>query len=158
MICENRNPAFWQAVADHPEVASRILLGGPTFDVAATVADQRVMPLAAEHGGFLVFQLDGLGRLFEVHTLFTPEGWGREVLNAAKESLDIMFNGLHAAMLTTYEVEGNWRSAPPRSFGWQAVGDFTPNPYYPQRMRFWFLTLGAWESSPAHRRGLRKCH
>ena len=145
MIRVERDGAFWRAVVDHPAVA-HVKMGLP-FDIEALVTHERVVPLASENGGFLFCQLDGLGRVFELHTMFTPQGRGREVSGSAKEAFAEMF-AAGARVITTYEVEG-W-AAPPLSFGWRASGDFTPSPL--GNLRTWVLTLDGWEASPARRR------
>ena len=120
---------------------------GLPVDVGGMAMHDSITPLASENGGFLFCRLDGLGRVFELHTLFTPEGWGREVSASAKEAFAHMF-AAGARVITTFEVEG-W-SAPPLSFGWRAVGEFDETDIGP--VRTWVLTLEAWEGSPAHRR------
>lgn len=123
---------------------------GHEVDIGALVAHPLVTPLRAEHGGFLFIRLDPLGRVLELHTLFTPEGWGREVHRAAKAAFDRVFTE-GGQMVVTSEVEDNRRSQPPRSFGFATAGDFEPTPYA-ARFRTWFLTREAWEGSPARRR------
>lgn len=144
-----RDPAFWRSIASHPQVAPHVSLGHE-IDVGAMALHPLVTPLASEHGGFLFIRLDPLGRAVELHTLFTPEGWGREVHGAAKAAFDHVFEG-GAALVLTSEVEGNARSQPPRSFRFAPCGDFEPTPYG-KRFRTWFLTRAAWEGSPARRR------
>ena len=102
VIREERDGAFWRAVVDHPDVA-HVKMGLP-FDVEGLVAHEQVIPLASEHGGFIFCRLDGVGRVFELHTMFTPEGRGREVTAAAKEAFAWMFRA-GARVITTYEVE-----------------------------------------------------
>lgn len=150
MIREARDPGFWQAVADHPEVAPHVLLGRPDLDLAAIVTHESVLPLASDNGGFLFCRLDGLGRLWELHTLYRPEGWGREVLLAAKQAFQRVFEV--GQVVTTYEVEGWWRSRPPKSFGFQQAGEFRAVPDLGAALSTWVLTKAAWEASPAHRR------
>lgn len=145
MISENRDPAFWVGVASHPEVA-KTLHGATPQQVADLAVLERTLPLASEHGGFLFVQLDSLGRLYELHTLFTPEGWGREVNRAGKDALQIVFKTAQA--VTTYET-ADWRSRPPKSFGFRPCGAFAPSPY--GDLRTWIVTKDAWEASPAGR-------
>ena len=145
MIREERSPEFWRDVMDHPAVC-HVKMGLPV-PIEAMVAHDSVTPLASENGGFLFCRLDGLSRVFELHTMFKPEGRGREVSAAAKEAFARMFEG-GAKIITTYEIEG-W-TAPPLSFGWRSAGDFEPTAYGP--VRTWVLTLEAWNRSPAHRR------
>lgn len=149
LIREERDPAFWTAVYEHPEVKPRVGLGHE-LDLAGIVSSPGVTPLAADHGGFIFAQLDGLGRTHELHTLFTPEGWGREVAQAAKDAFAFMFDR-GADLIITQEVAGNRRSQPPRSFRFTPAGDFRPSPLGPD-LRSWVLTRAAWEASPARQR------
>jgi hypothetical protein len=148
MIREDRDPVFWQGVATHPEVWPHISLGH-SLDLGAFVQRSTVTPLRAEHGGFLFVRLDALARVYELHTMFTPEGWGREVLLAAKEAFREMFHR-GAQLISTFEVSGNWRSRPPKSFGFEPCGDFAPA--FDHHLRTWALTQAAWDASPARRR------
>lgn len=148
MLRLNRDPVFWRAVADHPAVA-KVKMGLP-LDIEAIVAHERVTPLASENGGFLFLELDGFGRVVELHTLYRPEGWGREVLFAAKEAFSRIFET--AMICTTYET-GDRQSRPPLSMGWRSVGGFKDSPIGP--LRTWILTKDAWEASPSWRRKCR---
>lgn len=148
-LVEDRSPEFWDRIANHPEVAPHVFLGGASLPLAEIVQHPSVTPLRAQNGGFLFWQLDGIGRQFELHTLFTPAGWGREVNQAAKQAFARMFAS-GAQLVTTYEVEGWRRSQPPKSFGFQPAGDFAPSPF--GSLRTWILTADAWAGSPACRR------
>lgn len=150
MIAEDRSVAFWRDVLDHPLVKPHVAMG-QEIDLAALLASDRVTPMRAAHGGFMFVQLDGLGRVYELHTLFTPEGWGREVFCAAVEAFDLMF-ARGARLITTYEVLGNWRSRPPRTFRFEAAGDFDHAAQIGADVRTWFLTAPAWSHAPARKR------
>lgn len=148
MIREDRDPAFWTSIYEHPAVKPHVSLG-LDVDLAPLLENERVTPLRATHGGFLFVQLDGLARVYELHTLFTPEGWGREALLSAKAAFAEMFaRGAH--LITTYEVAGNPRSQPPLSFRFAPAGDFAPA--LGASLRTWTLTRNAWEASPARLR------
>lgn len=147
MIREDRS-GFWSEIAEHPEVKPHASLGYE-FSISELVKSPFVTPLRSENGGFLFIRLDGLGRVYELHTLYRPEGWGREVLGASKAALTTML-GRGAQVLTTYEVEGWWRSRPPKSFGFQPAGSFVETPL--GSLRTWILTQAAWDRSPARRR------
>lgn len=151
MIREERSGAFWNAVASHPEVRDRITLGGPLSDLTAIVEHPSVLPLAAEHGGFIFLSRDVSARVFELHTLFTPEGWGREVTLAAREAFTAVFLR-DAALVFTLEVEINRRSRPPLSHGWRPAGPFAFAPDLAANVRTWVLTQDAWNTSPVRRR------
>ncbi|HEY2482090.1 MAG TPA: hypothetical protein VGI30_07830 [Caulobacteraceae bacterium] len=155
MVRIERDPGFWQAVAAHPEVAPR-LGGAVTADgIAGFVGREDVLPLAAVHGGFLFVKRDPLGFTAELHTLFTPEGWGREVLEAAVQAFNAVFHIGHQ-LVFTFETATNPKSRPPLSFGFRQGGDWRDTPY--GRMRQWVLTADAWRASPASTRRREKCH
>ena len=149
MIREDRDLAFWTAVYEHPKIKPHVSLG-QDINLADLLANEWVLPLRAEHGGFFFVRLDGLGRVYELHTLFTPEGWGREVLLALKAAVEHVFQA-GAQVITTYDVEGYWRSKPPKTFRFEPAGDFAATELGP-RLRSWVLTRNAWEASPARQR------
>lgn len=95
--------------------------------------------------------LDAVGLVVDMHVAFTPDGWGREALEAERAAVARAFAD-GAALLVTYEVEGWRRSQPPRSFGFKPAADFLPHPLIGKRTRTWFLTHAAWTASPAARR------
>ena len=150
MIVEDRDPTFWERIASHPEVAPHVALG-KEFKVGELVGHPSVTALRAAHGGFLFVRLDGLGRVYELHTMFTPLGWGREVSQSAKEAFDLMF-ARGAQVITTYEVADWWRSRPPRTFRFQSAGGFEQALELGVALKTWVLTRDAWSSSPAGRR------
>lgn len=151
MIREERDPAFWAQVANHPDVRDAVLLSGELPDLARVCADPLVYPWASAHGGFLFYQRDGLGRVFELHTMFTPDGWGREVAQAAREAFTALF--LRGADLVfTLEVRDSPNSRPPLSHGWKEAGPFSFAPELAAEVRSWVLTRTAWDASPVRRR------
>lgn len=145
MIVEDRDPAFWSWLYEHPEVKPYVSLGHDV-DIAQAVANPWVTPLRSRYGGFLFYRLDGLNFVHELHTMFVPEGRGRHVLQAAKLAFEHMFSQ-GAKIIVTYEVEGQSMSRPPRTFRFAPAGDFETTPL--GRFRSWFLTRDAWEKSPA---------
>lgn len=149
MIREDRDPAFWTDVYEHPQVKPHVGLGHD-LDLAAILDNPAVTPLRAENGGFIFVRLDGLGRALELHTMFTPAGWGREVALAAKSAFTFVFDR-GADLIVTQEVAGNRRSQPPRSFRFEPAGDFRPS-VLGVDLRSWVLTRHAWEASPARLR------
>lgn len=148
MIREDRDLAFWTDVYEHPQVKPHVGLGHD-LDLSLILDNPAALPLRAEHGGFIFVRLDNLGRVYELHTLFKPEGWGREVLQALKEAVTEIFAG-GGQIITTYDVEGNWRSRPPKTFRFQPCGDYAPA--LGVSLRTWVLTRDAWEASPARLR------
>lgn len=139
MIREDRDPAFWRRVTSHRSVAP--YLGG-LFDVEH-VRNPIVKPLRSENGGYLFVRIDGLGRVWDLHAAFLPAGWGREAAGALKAALEHLSGW---QVVSVSEVEGNWRSRPPRSFGFRPAGPLSGG------YRSWILTRDAWEASPARRR------
>lgn len=129
-IREERDPAFWRACCE------------PGLDLGFLTSD-RVTPLASANGGYFFVRIDGLGRVYDLHAAFKPAGWGKEASATLKASLRLL-TGWQA--ISVSEVEGNWRSRPPRSFGFSPAGGFSGG------YRSWILTRDAWEASPARRR------
>ena len=147
MIREERDPAFWRDIASHPDLADTMM--GLSPDQVAEIATRtNVLPLASDNGGFFFGAVDGLGMVLELHSLFRPAGWGREVATAGKQALTWVFQAAQA--ITTYEVHGNDHSRPPRSYGFAMAGDWQMTNL--GALRLWVLTRTAWQSSPAFRR------
>ena len=150
MIRVERDPGFWERVASHPAVATTLQGMDPV--AAGRIASRPdVLPLASDHGGFLFVRVDLAGFVCELHTLFTPEGWGREALVSGMESINAVWIAGYQAV-TTFEAQANPRSRPPRTFGFIRAGDWRATPIGP--LRLWILSRQAWEASPAQRRAL----
>ena len=152
MIRIERNSDWWTAVGSHPAVRLA-LMGLEPEVVGATAARPDVLPLAAEHGGFLVCKADVMGFVAELHTLFTPEGWGREVVLAGIEGINLVWLAGYQ-VLTTFEVQSNPRSRPAKTFGFVQAGPWRDSPI--GVIRQWVLTREAWEASPASKRRLQR--
>ena len=144
MIIEDRDPAFWVRVASHPALAHT--LGGYEPELIALLPE-RAIALRAEHGGFIFLPADSFGRAYELHTLFTPEGWGREAFEAARQAFDLIF--ARADLVITHETD-HPQSRPPRTFRFVRIGDRQETAHGP--VRLWMLTREAWMSSPARSR------
>jgi hypothetical protein len=114
-----------------------------------------VLPLASAHGGFVFVFGDPVGLMCELHTLFTPEGWGREAADSAVLAFNAVF-ALGPQMVTTHEVKANPRSRPPLSYGFRPAGGWGETPY--GCLRLWILTAVAWAASPVATRRRRTCH
>lgn len=149
MIREERDPAFWRWVAEHPAVREHV----GDFNVAAVVTSAAVTPLASAHGGYLFHRLTPTGLAVDLHAMFRPEGWGRETTGALKAALVRVFAD-GAELVTVQEVAGWWRSRPPRSFGFEPTGPARETPSGP--FRLWTLSRARWEQSPAFKR-MRRC-
>lgn len=147
MIHECRDLAFWSGVADRPEVRPHI----GDFDLAAVIAHPDVLPLRYGAGGFLLHRN---GSVYDLHAMFPQTSWGRETNAALKASLDHVFS-LGADLITVSEVEGWWRSRPPRSFGFKPTGESAFEPLVGAVLHHWKLTPDNWAKSPAKRR--REC-
>lgn len=145
----NRDVDFWDGVAQHPEVAPHIFMGQPIVSLAPLIEDKRNLPYASANGGCIFVKMDHLGLLVEMHTLYRPEGWGREVaINGKRFIHDVMKT---AALITTHEQEGNWRSSPPKSHGWKPITGYC-SVGLQNRLRLWMLTREAWLASPVGRK------
>lgn len=145
-----RDPAFWERVAAHPAVAPA-LLGMDPAAVGRIASRSDVLPLASTNGGFLFIRRDDAGFVCELHTLFTPEGWGREALVAGMSAIEAVWVTGYQAVIT-FEAQANARGRPPRTFGFTRAGDWRASPIGP--LRLWTLSRLAWEASPAKRRSL----
>ena len=145
----NRDAAWWDRIATHPEVAPHVFMGQEPVSLAPLVEPETNLPLASEHGGSIFIARDVQGEIFEMHTLFTPEGWGREVATFARRAFATVFE--RASLILTYEQEGNWRTRPPKSHGWKALGPFRDGTQ-PRPMRLWGLTREDWSASPIGRK------
>lgn len=143
-MVEDRDPDFWVRIASHPSLAH--LLGGQDPALIANLPAGAV-PLRAEHGGFIFLPADSFGRVYELHTLFTPEGWGREAFQAAREAFDLIFD--RADLVITHET-AHPQSRPPKTFRFVRLGEHQATPY--GALRLWMLTRDAWLTSPARSR------
>lgn len=144
-----RDPAWWEAIASHPALAGALHGVAPaTIGQIATMPT--MLPLAAEHGGFMFGAMDGFGFVRELHTLFTPEGWGREAITAGVEALEMLFGG-PCEIVVTYEQEDNRRSRAPRGFGFAMASERFAETRF-GGLRCWLLTRMAWEAAPVRKR------
>lgn len=148
MIRIERDPAFWVRVASHPKVAVA-LMGEPPEGVGAWAQRSDVLPIASTNGGFLLTRLDPLGMVAELHTLFTPEGWGREVVLAGIAAIGAVW-ACGFQTIVTLEMRANPHSRPARTFGFQRCGEWTATPWGDARQ--WLVTRESWNASPAARR------
>ncbi|MGH7016194.1 MAG: hypothetical protein ACRED8_03805 [Caulobacteraceae bacterium] len=138
-----RDPAFWEAIAAHPACAHARLTAEPAA-IGALALRPDILPLAAEHGGYLFRKLDLLGLAAEVHSLFTPAGWGREAVAAGLLALQAIFATGYQSVLT-YELEANGRSRPPKAVGFAPAWGWRETPL--GAVRLWVLTRRAFEDS-----------
>lgn len=137
----NRSEAFWRPIIDHPDIRRHLDLGTGIDWLPAILENPNVLPIATDHGGYFFHALTH--GLWDLHAAFTPDGWGKTANRALKASLGLLGPW---QIVTASEVGGNWRSRPPKSFGFRPAGPFEG------WSRTWFLTRTAWEASPARRR------
>lgn len=146
MTSENRDPAFWDRIAAHPEVRPT-LYGQPPERVGEAMQRAEVQPFTGPNGGWIFVRLDAHGLVWDIHAMFTPDGWGREAHAVLKAALRSMFETAH--LVFNYET-ANPRSRPPLSFGFRPTGGETLTAL--GLTKSWVLTRSAWEDSPAFRR------
>ena len=151
-VHEQRDPAFWRAVAAHPEVGPWALRGHSPSVIDAVIAHPGVLPLASEHGGLIFTSRDAFGKVFELHSLFLPEAWGREVSVTAKVALERVF-AAGADLVFTQENLASWRTRPPKSFGFKPMGESFLSDG--GEFRTWGLLAADWRQSPARIRLMR---
>ncbi len=143
MVAINRDASFWERIANHPDVAH--VMFGQVVDFSSVEAEC-VYPYAAVNGGYIFVRLDPFGRIYDLHSLFTPEGWGREAFQTAIEVLALLPGW---QVITTYHT-GHKQSKPPASFGFRPAGAFCETPF--GNWQTWLLTRDAWEASPVYKR------
>lgn len=143
-----RDEGFWRPVIEHPEVAPHVSLGSDLDWLPVLLGSPDCLPFACEHGGYFFVQTAPLARLWDLHAAFLPSGWGRAAHDLLRTSLRRLRGW---DLITVSEVSGNWRSRPPRSFG------FRPAAPEQDGFRTWVLTRTAWEQSPAFRRMETQC-
>lgn len=86
------------AVANDPDV--RPDLGGEgALDLTPAVSDPANVTVVTAHGGFIAVAA-GAGR-YEIHSLFRPDGRGRESIRAMRAGLDYLFAATDATELVT---------------------------------------------------------
>ncbi len=88
MQLRTMDAGFLNSVANHPEV--RLWLGGVgPLDLTDVLADANNYAFQNESGGLVYEKIDA--GLYEVHSLFLPEGRGASAFNLMDESLRYMF-------------------------------------------------------------------
>lgn len=143
LIAENRDPTFWNAIANDPETRPLLGAGTEAVDLSPVLAECRNYALATEHGGFLFIKHE-VGR-YELHTLFSKEGRGRGVLPAFAEAARFMFTATDATEIVTKTADSNraasimarragFRPTFTRPAAWHDGSDMT----------FYGLTLDEW--------------
>lgn len=131
-------------VASHPQV--RHVLSGMDASGLDAVIHAPNIAMAFEHGGFIFVPADSFKRVYELHTLFKPEGWGKPVFYAARQAFDRMFEVCD--LIVTHETR-HPQSKPPKTFRFEPVGDFAWTAM--GEARLWMLSREAWMNSPARK-------
>lgn len=145
--------AWWDEIASHPQVADHVFMGLPRVSMSTLLEQPGAFGLHSTNGGCIFIPRDPLGLTLEMHTLFRPEGWGREVAAAGRRFMPAVFES--AALILTHEQEGHWRSRPPKSHGWKPCADFQ-DVGLPRRLRLWALTREGWMDSIVGRKSCRQ--
>lgn len=101
-VARTMDARHYNSVANHPTV--RAWLGGDGASDAPIVLDSVLenpanVALATGHGGFIAVAL-GSGR-YDVHSMFLPEGRGREATDAQRDAVAYMFSATDATELRT---------------------------------------------------------
>lgn len=92
-------------VANHPEVRAWLGGGAGAIDLSDLVSNPANVAFEGAHGGFIAHkQGDGV---YEVHSLFVPEGRGEFVMEAAREAQRFMFCATDCTELRTKCPDGN---------------------------------------------------
>lgn len=131
--------AFWVDVLSHPQV-SHVLDGHDPESISVILDRPGVITHASKNGGLIFVPSDSLKLAYEMHTMFKPEGWGKEVFHTARKAFDSMFE--YCDLIFTYETD-HPQSRPPRTFR------FAPASEFRNGRRIWTLTRNAWLASPA---------
>lgn len=98
MIKRTLDPTFLNSVANHPEVRPWLMGEGP-LDLSPIISSPGNIALQAEHGGWVLQCISPA--VYEVHSMFLPEGRGANVKAALAEALDYVFSATDCRQLVT---------------------------------------------------------
>lgn len=143
-VARTMSAAHLNAVANHPDVRPWLGGDGP-LDLTATLANQANLAFVTEHGGFVLIA-HGQSR-YEAHSLFLPDGRGREAIDAMHAVRDYIFAMTDAREIVTKVPCANRPAAAlARMAGFtpwfQSAIPFTPGAVVP--VEFFGLTLQQW--------------
>lgn len=93
------------ALANHPDVRPWLLGGTEALDLTPLVENPAVVVLEAEHGAFVLVPI--MSDVYELHTLFEPQGRGKAVLAQAAEMFRYVFVHTPALEIVTKVPDGN---------------------------------------------------
>lgn len=99
MIERTLDAAFFNHIANLPEVRPYIAPGDDPLDLGPVISNPANFALRTEHGGFILIG-HGAG-FYSVHTQFAAEGRGAHAVEAMRAGLDFMFTrtdcmGIHS--------------------------------------------------------------
>lgn len=96
---------FLNVVANHPDVRPFLGGGDGVLDLSGLVSSLANVTVQGEHGGFIAIS-QGLG-VYDIHSLFLPDGRGREAMTLMREGLGYLFLRTDAVELTTRVPSNN---------------------------------------------------
>ena len=103
-VVRSMDPAHFNAVANDPSV--RPFLGGEgQIDLTPLLRNPAHVGIATEHGGFVLVN-QGEGR-YEVHSMFLPEGRGREAVEAMRAASAYLFAATDCVEVVTKAATTN---------------------------------------------------
>lgn len=105
MIRRTLDPVFLNTVANHPEVFPWIGSPDDSVDLTGAVQNPANITLEAEGGGWLLLRLEP--GVYELHTLFLPEGRGKSYFIQAREALRYVFVNTDATEILTKCPDSN---------------------------------------------------
>ncbi len=142
---------FWHDIITHQEVEPFVLRGLASVDEFYDwLESPGVTEIRYDGGGFVFVEKEGYE---EIHVAFLPEYWGRPLALAFRDCF--MRKMQQAETIVAHEWEDNWRSRPPRSYGFVPDGVFIDS-NIGARCKRWVLTRDAWMRSPVFRK--IECH
>jgi len=141
IVTPSKDAEFLNSVINDPTVRPSVWPGNGPLDAKALL-DAGAVFLRAEHGGFLLEE-KGPG-LFEVHTVFLPEGRGSHALEACRDGMFHMFTTTPCVEVITRISKTNVaakrlaRSAGMKRLFQVEVGNFgVPDEIYSIRLDEW---------------------
>lgn len=116
MLERQADPRHLNGVANDPRVFPLIAFDGcDRFDLTKALDDPTTYALATEYGGFIFVRQQPA--IYQLHTMFLPEGWGRHAYRAAIEAAQWMFTRTDCMEILTVSPDDNPRSRPFRGLG-----------------------------------------
>lgn len=103
-VSRSMDAAHFNAIANHDAVRPTLGGDGP-MELRPVIENARNYAFATPHGGFLLLDC-GSGR-YDVHSLFLPEGRGREAMDAMREVAAYMFTHTDCTEGLTTVPEGH---------------------------------------------------